>query len=150
MKLVFSLLFMFLLSNECHHKDSKFDKLSQDNISLTYEASTRGFYEITEITKDSILFSNDRNLKDFIVSKCNSEDWNELIQLLKKIDLKSLSQLDAPTTKHQVDAAAMATFSVKVNDETYETNVFDHGYPPKPILALVNKVLSMKEMVAKH
>ena len=149
MKFVFSLLFMFIFSNECHHNSQNFF-LTQDEISFTYEASTRGFYEITEITKDSILFSTDRNLKEVEASKCNNEDWNELIKLLKEIDVKTLSKLESPTSKHQVDAAAMATFTVKINDDIYETNVFDHGNPPKPISSLVNKVLSMKEMMSKH
>lgn len=150
MKLVFGLLFMFLFSNECHYQNSHNSISIQDDVSLIYEASTRGFYENTTITKDSILFSTDRNLKEVVASKCNAEDWNELLQLLKAIDVKSLSQLEAPTTKHRVDAAAMATFSVKINDETYETNVFDHGHPPKPISVLVNKVLSIKEKMAKQ
>ena len=150
MKLVFGLLFMMLFSNECHHHASQISFSAQDDIRFTYEASSRGFYEIKEITKDSILFSNDRNLKEVEVFKCDANDWNELIELLKEIDVKSISQLEAPTKKHQVDAAAMATFSVKIDNETYETNVFDHGYPPKPISALVNKVLSMKENMAKH
>ena len=150
MKLVFGLLFMMLFSNECHHHASQISFSAQDDIRFTYEASSRGFYEIKEITKDSILFSNDRNLKEVEVFKCDANDWNELIELLKEIDVKSISQLEAPTKKHQVDAAAMATFSVKIDNETYETNVFDHGYPPKPISSLVNKVLSMKENMAKH
>lgn len=150
MKLLFGLLFLFVFSNECHHQKSNNSALVQDKVSFTYEATSRGFYEMTEITKDSILFSNDRNLKEVEVSKSNAEDWNELNQLLKEIDVKSLSELEAPTNKHQVDAAAMATFSVKINDDTFETNVFDHGFPPKPISALVNKVLSMKQMMAKH
>lgn len=150
MKLVFGLLFVFLFSNECHHHDSKVSYLVQEDINITYEARTRGFYEKTSITKDSIIFSNDRNLKEVVGSKCKAEDWNELLALLKEIDVKSLSKLKAPTNKHQVDAAAMATLSVKINDETFKTEIFDHGYPPKPISTLVNKVLSMKEKMAKH
>lgn len=150
MKLLFGLLFILLFSNECHQHASQISFTTQEEMSFTYEASSRGFYEITEVTKDSILFSNDRNLKEVKVFPCNANDWNELIELSKEIDVKSISELEAPTKKHQVDAAAMATFSVKIDNETYETNVFDHGYPPKPISALVNKVLSMKENMAKH
>ena len=150
MKLVFGLLFVLLISNECHHQDSKASNLAQEDINITYEAKTQGFYEKTSIKKDSIIFSNDRNLKEVVGTQCKVDDWNELLTLLMEIDVKSLSQLKAPTNKHQFDAAAMATFSVKINDETYKTEIFDHGYPPKPISALVNKVLSMKEMVAKH
>lgn len=150
MKLVFGLLFIFLFSNECHQHASQISFSAQDDIRFTYEASSRGFYEITEVTKDSVLFSNDRNLKEVEVFHSYAEDWSGLIELLKEIDVKSISQLEAPTSKHQVDAAAMATFSVKINTETYETNVFDHGHPPKPISTLVNKVLSIKEKMAKH
>jgi hypothetical protein len=37
-----------------------------------------------------------------------------------------------------------------MKEDTYETQIFDHGHPPKTISALVNKVLSLKEMMSKH
>lgn len=150
MKIVFGILLILVYSNNCQQKHSHVSNFAQDDILINYEASTRGFYEKIWITKDSISFSNDRSLKDVSITTCKKSDWDELIVLLNKTDIKTLPQLESPTKMHQFDGAAMATFSVKMNDETFETNIFDHGHPPKTISALVNKVLSMKEMMSKH
>lgn len=151
MKFFFGLLVLIFCFNECHEKHSQISNYQeQDGMVITYEASTRGFYEKTWITKDSVLFSNDRNLKTVITSKCKSEDWKALMDLVKGINVEKLSELEAPTKMHQVDGAAMATLKVELNNEVYETNIFDHGHPPKVISQLVNKVLSIKEMMAKH
>jgi heat shock protein HslJ len=150
MKLLFGLLFMFLFSSECHQNHSQNSKQAQDEMVITYEASTRGFYEKTWITKDSVSFSNDRNLTTVTVTVCKSSDWNVLTTLIKDINVKELPELEAPTKMYQVDGAAMATLKIEMNNEVYETNIFDHGHPPKVISLLVNKVLSIKEVTAKH
>lgn len=150
MKIVFGLFILFILSNECKQQHSQASNLVQENIIISYEASTRGFYERTWVTRDSVSFSTDRNLNDIVRSKCKIEDWDVLISLLDEIDVKSLSKLEAPTKMHQVDGAAMATLTVEINSETFETTIFDHGHPPKVISSLVKKVLSMKEMMTKQ
>lgn len=150
MKIVFGILVLFFFSKECNQQQTQTSNLVQEDMTITYEASTRGFYEKTWITKDSVSFSNDRTLKEVFVSSCKNEDWEALVSLMKDIDIKTLSQLVAPSKMHQVDGAAMATFLVEMNNETYETNIFDHGHPPKSISVLVKKVLSIKEKMSKH
>ena len=150
MKIVFSLIVLFFCSNECHKNHSQNSTQVQDKIVITYEASTRGFYEKTWITKDSVSFSNDRSLATVAVAKCESSDWNILTTLIKDINVKELPELEAPSKMHQVDGAAMATLKIELNNEVYQTNIFDHGHPPKTISQLVNKVLSIKEEMAKQ
>jgi hypothetical protein len=150
MKLLFGLLFMFLFSSECHQNCSKNSTNGQDEMVITYEASTRGFYEKTWITKDSVSFSSDRSLATVTVVKCESSVWESLMALKKDINVSELPELEAPTKMYQVDGAAMATLKIAMNNEVYETNIFDHGHPPKAISKLVNKVLSIKEEMAKH
>ncbi|MGM5470598.1 hypothetical protein ACS386_09995 [Flavobacteriaceae bacterium LMO-SS05] len=150
MKIIFGLLVLVICSNECHQKRSQFSNQEKDNLTITYEASSRGFYEKIWITKDSISFSNDRNLNIVIASICKKEDWDALVSLLNEVDIKGLSEMEAPSKMHQVDGAAMATFKVEVNSTPYETHIFDHGYPPKTISELVNKVFSIKDIMAKH
>ncbi len=150
MKILFSLIVLFICSNECHHNNSRSSVHAQDDMVITYEASTRGFYEKTWITKDSVSFSNDRNLATVKVVKCEGSDWNELTTLIKDINVEELPKLEAPSKMYQVDGAAMATLKIEMNNEVYETNIFDHGHPPKAISKLVNKVLSIKEDMAKH
>jgi len=149
MKLFFGLLVLALVSNECK-QTSQQSNLSQEGLIITYEASARRFYEKTWITKDSISYSTDRSLKEIAVSKCNNEDWDELVTLLNAVSIKTLPQLEPPSSRNQVDAAAMATLTVEINNESYKTKVFDHRNPPKDISELVNKVLSMKEMMTKQ
>lgn len=150
MKIVFSLIVLFICSNECHQNYSKNSKRAQVDLMITYEASTRGFYEKTWISKDSVSFSNDRSLETVTVVKCKSSDWESLTELIKEINVEELPRLEAPSKMHQFDGAAMATLKIEMNNEVYETGIFDHGRPPKAISQLVNKVLSIKEEMAKH
>ena len=150
MKLLFSLLFLAVFSGECDQKHSNAVNQEQKIRGIIYEANTRGFYERVWIIKDSVSFSSDRELKDVLVSTCAAKDWDTLVNLVKGINLKELPELEAPTKRHQFDGAAMATLTVELGNESFKTKVFDHGNPPEAISPLVNKVLSMKEMMAKQ
>ncbi len=150
MKMLFSLVVLVVLSKDCNQQDPQTSMELQDDMTIIYEASTRGFFEKIWVTKDLISFSSDRSLKEVAGTKCNSKDWDTLVTLIKDINIEGLPELEAPSKMYQVDGAAMATLTVKINDETYQTKVFDHGHPPKTIAKLVNKVLSMKEKMAEH
>jgi hypothetical protein len=151
MKILFSLLILVFCFNECNKQHSQISNYQEhDDMVITYEANTRGFYEKIWVSKDSVSFSNDRNLKTSTASKCKSEDWKALTTLVNEIALEKLSELEAPSKMHQFDGAALATLKVERNNEVYETNIFDHGHPPKAISQLVKKVLSIKDMMSKH
>lgn len=158
MKLLFSLLAIVIINTECDN--NKFDdtktnlnseqsKEMQDATTITYEATTRGFYEIIWISKDSISFSNDRNQIEKVSFPTPENEWDELMTMLNKVDIKSLPNLEAPTAMRHYDGAPFATLMVTQNKLETKTESFDHGHPPKPIETLVNKVLSIKEMVKK-
>ena len=153
---------MMMLTKECDQKQIKTtsqDPMTEDvttnsnreqgELMLTYEATTRGFFEIIWITKDSISFSNDRAMEVKKTIACPAEDWNELMELYSTVDINTLPELEAPSKDYQFDGAAMATLKVNANEDEFKTNIFDHGRPPKTILLLVNKVLSMKKIAEK-
>ena len=125
-------------------------KKKKSGITFIYEQMTRGFYEKIWIDQNSITFSNDRALKETKTSDCTKEDWERLLTYFKSIDINSISELEAPTKMHQYDGAAMATLKIEIDDESYQTNIFDHGHPPGIIAELVNKLLSMKKMMEKE
>ena len=116
---------------------------------VTYETSTRGFFEIIEVSEDSFMTSKDRSLEIKQTSKITLKKWNELQRSIDRIDLNSLSTLKAPSTGYQSDRSAMATLKISTGGETYKTPVFDNGNPPKSIETIVNTVLSMNKMVEK-
>jgi len=70
--------------------------------------------------------------------------------LLNAINIKSLPELEAPTNKRLFDGAAHTTVTLIQNKIEVTSSSFDEGHPPKDIEALVNKILSIKEMMLKQ
>ncbi|WP_456438134.1 META domain-containing protein [Psychroserpens sp.] len=128
---------------------SKF-RQGETNINLTYRASTRGFFETIWIEGNVLKYTNDRDLKEISRHQLSNEQLSELIILYNDLDLKSIPSLEPPSKTFQYDAAAMATLEIIEGENRYKTNGFDHGNSPKPIALFVDKVLSIKETMAKQ
>jgi hypothetical protein len=150
-----------MLNQECDQNKSvntssastnseKMSDLTQEYSKVWYEATTRGFYEKIWVTKDSITITADRNQMVSTSYLTLEEDWNELMNLLKTVNVSELPDLEAPTSMRHYDGAAIATLAVSMGKTEIKSNNFDHGHPPKAIEAVVNKVLSMKEMHEKN
>ena len=123
---------------------------NKDEITMTYRALSRGFFEYIQISQSEVIISKDRNLIDVDIYNCDENDWNSLIVLLKDVNLEIFQDLIAPTGKRLYDAAPYATLDIKHGNKNIQTPSFDHGFPPKAIYALVNKVLSIKEYAVKQ
>jgi hypothetical protein len=161
MKILISLLAVVLFTKECDKKNTTtiiekeaitetVSKTNQEDVMITYQAFSRASFEKISITKQSVIITYDKNLKDLKTYKCPEKEWNELIALLNAIDTKSLPDLKAPTDKRLFDGAAHASLILLQNENEITCGTFDHGFPPKDIEALVNKVLSIKEMMLKQ
>ncbi|WP_223032545.1 META domain-containing protein [Hanstruepera marina] len=124
--------------------------VKEHDMLITYQAATRGYFEKIWINQKSINFSNDYNLKIVNQANCPSNEWDDLINLIKGIDITKLPDLEAPSKTNQYDAAAGATLEIGLQGNVYKTAVFDHGNPPKSIEQIVNKVLSMKKLAEKQ
>ena len=110
---------------------------------LEYTANTRGFYQKITIQDQMVSISKDRSGKDNpVATKISEKDWNELVDYLDAVELDSLPTLKAPTEKRFHDGAAIANLKVTHKDKIYETESFDHGYPPGAIKKLVAKINS--------
>ena len=111
---------------------------------LEYTANTRGFYQKITIKNQMLTVSKDRNNKDKAIStKISDADWKELALYFKEVKLESLPDLKAPTEKRFYDGAAIANLKITFKDKDYETTSFDHGFPPKEIKKLVDKINSL-------
>lgn len=119
-------------------------------INITYRASTRGFFEIIWIEGNELKYTNDRDLKDISRHQLSDDQISKLLAIYKDLELKSIPLLEPPSKTFQYDAAPMARLTIVDNGNTYISNGFDHGNPPKKLFALVNKVLSIKETMAKQ
>lgn len=155
MKVIVCLLFMLVSAKECDKKadalkDTSSEKselrMSQQTMKITYRASTRGFFEVIEITNDSISFTNDYNLKDFKTFAISKEGKETLYNLVSQLELSELKDLKPPSKTHQYDAAPAAFLKVENGEDIYMTPTFDHGKPPKTISNLVEKILAVKSL----
>lgn len=107
---------------------------------IEYTAMSRGFFQEIIVNDNTISIKNDRNSEP-VIKNCSEEFWNEIMQNIKSIDIKSISSLVAPTEKRMVDGAAHANIKITVDGKTYETQEFDHGFPPEDIKSLCEKIL---------
>ena len=115
-----------------------------ETVVLEYTANTRGFYQKITIKNQMLTVSKDRNNKDKAIStKISDADWKELVSYFKDVKLETLNELKAPTEKRFYDGAAIANLKITYKDKNYETTSFDHGFPPKEIKKLVDKINSL-------
>ncbi|MEH6536672.1 MAG: hypothetical protein V7719_09780 [Psychroserpens sp.] len=164
MKLIISLLVILISAKECDKNKAQAatndvttemtvetsEMRLQENMKISYRASTRGFYLQIWIEGDSITYTKDYNLKDMTTRLIPKKEKEAFIKLLKEIDETSLSELEAPSKTHQYDAEPAASLEISKGEEIYRTNNFDHGKPPKTINDLVEKILSIKAIVEKQ
>ena len=112
------------------------------DVRVEYEANTRGFEEKAMIQNPTIAVLKDRNGRDKPSPiKISDADWNQLMGFYKRVNLKKLASLKAPTEKRFYDGAAIAGLKIINKVNTYETTNFDHGFPPAEIKKLVDKIV---------
>ena len=109
MKLIFSFLAIVMLTESCNSNKKAItstasleestnveDRLAiQDqDVTITYRASTRGFFEVIEIKGDSVSFTKDYNLKNIDKVALPQEEKADIINLLSKIHINSITELE--------------------------------------------------------
>lgn len=116
-------------------------RTAQNETKMEYKAYSRGFYQEITIEKQLVFVAKSRDEKP-VIFKIPIADWNNLNSAIQELDLDSLSQLKAPTEKRLFDGAAIANLKITKQGKTFESQSFDHGYPPAEIEKVVNKMLS--------
>ena len=140
MKFLATFLIFLFLGKGCNNATAQ----DMGNTVIEYTASSRGFYRKIVIKDQSIVVSKNRdedNKKS--IRKINASDWNDMVLLFKEINLQDLTNLKAPTEKRFYDGAAIANLKITFKDTTYETNSFDHGFPPAEIKEIVDQINSL-------
>jgi hypothetical protein len=139
MKLFTVIILSLFLSKSCESQTKNDLKTAV----LEYTANTRGFYQKITVQNQMVTVSKDRSGNDNpVATKISEKDWKELVGYFETMDLDSLPALKAPTEKRFHDGAAIADLKVTYKDKTYQTESFDHGYPPEAIKKLVVKINS--------
>lgn len=137
MKFLFSILALLLTVKECDQKKSVKEQLVN---TIEYTAISRGSFQEVIINDQTISIKKDRNSEP-IIKSCTDEFWNDIMQTINSIDVESMNNLVAPTQKRLHDGAAHANIKITIDGKTYETQGFDHGFPPEEMKILSEKVL---------
>ena len=116
-------------------------KATDSTIKVEYKAYSRGFYQVVTIENQMVFITKTRDEKP-VAFKIPIADLKSLNMAIQELDLELLSQLKAPTEKRLFDGAAIANLKITKQGKTYESQSFDHGYPPAETEKIVNKILS--------
>ncbi len=108
---------------------------------LIYTATSRGFFREIIIKNKEVSVQSNRK-ENIVTTKINDTDWKELIHLFNEVHLETIKDLKSPTEKRFYDGAAIAQLKIVFEGNTYESQSFDHGYPPEALQKLVTKINS--------
>jgi len=108
---------------------------------ITYKAITRGYSTDILIQENTLkYFKNTKERGSLSLTKKIKDSLNSL---LKKIKLKKIKDLKAPSNKYQYDGAMYTTLEIVWNGETFVSSGFDHDNPPKELIPLINYLLTL-------
>lgn len=126
-------------------KSSLITKSQEDLTPLViYDSSSRGYYfNLAVYNEGHMTFTNQRNVSPD-TKAISKADMNDLIKLISSIDLNNIATLESPTNKRQYDGAPFTSVTIYKGKEKYQSSIFDGGYPPAELEALVNKILSLQ------
>lgn len=128
---------------------SVFSQEKINDLSIEYEAISRGFYQKMKVSKKTFVYSEDIAGKKSNTVKISNKQWREIVNLADKIKLKELSSLKAPSEKRKFDGAAHAQLKVFYKNDINESSNFDHGNPPVDIKDLVEYIINLSKSTNK-
>ncbi|QHI36573.1 hypothetical protein IMCC3317_19360 [Kordia antarctica] len=96
---------------------SAFSQEKMNDLSLEYEAISKGYYQKIEIDKETLVFSEDRTGVKNSSMKVDNKQWKELVDLANKIKFKELSSLKVPSEKRTFYGVAHAQLKISFKDK---------------------------------
>ncbi len=133
MKLLIYSFFSLLMLSNC-------DTQSHEDFTLNYSAATRGSSITLDANSSEIQYSDMNGDKNITLNK---SQWDEIKELISKIDVDEIENLEAPSNGSHTDRALVATLSITIGDKTYESVNFDHGNPPNELKKLIDKLFEI-------
>ncbi|MBK0369740.1 hypothetical protein [Flavobacterium agrisoli] len=111
-------------------------------VTIEYEAQSRGFFQKIVIQNKLALITNNRTKKTKSIA-LSKTDCKNITAAYNELNLENLNTLKAPTEKRFYDGAAIAHLTITENGKKYETPAFDHGFPPQEIEKLVTLMVTL-------
>ncbi len=150
-----SSLTIVLLSCKCPKKGIKSTKetnviengVKESSIpTILYEANARNFVLKLKVENQILYINKHRDIIGYESQiKISDNDWKEITDLVKNVDLNKVKDLKWPTEMRYYDGAADANVTFISNGIEYPAKGFDHGHPPLEIENLINKIVKLTE-----
>lgn len=150
-----SSLTIVLLSCKCPKKGIKSTKetnviengVKESSIpTILYEANARNFVLKLKVENQILYINKHRDIIGYESQiEISDNDWKEITDLVKKVDLNKVKDLKWPTEMRYYDGAADANVTFISNGIEYPAKGFDHGHPPLEIENLINKIVKLTE-----
>lgn len=151
MKYLLFLFSMMVFTKSCDEMTTQKEVATnaQDDITIQYEASSRGFYQDIKLSKEQFSFSEDRGGKASVQQEMSTDDWSEIIQLLDKIDSEKLERNYVNPDDLRRDAVIPAKLIINYKENVVTNVEFGHGDPPKELASLIAKIQAIAKAVDK-
>ncbi len=136
-ELVLLLVFIALLSA----KATGSAKLHNSFTGLTYSTvSMRSSQTITILDGIYRRYSNGEKV---VAHRLAKSELSMLYQLVGRIDLSKINDLEVPSRRHRFDGAMLAVIEVQIGQKVYVSVPFDHDNPPSQLKPLADQLSSM-------
>jgi hypothetical protein len=149
MKYLFVLFSVVLFAKGCNDTDKDAVKSAQDDISIQYEASSRGYYKKIDINKAQFSLTKVRGGKVSAVQEMAAEDWTQLVQLLDKIDSEKLQKNYINPDDLRRDAVIPGKLTISYKENVVTLVEFGDGNVPEVLQPLMTKIDAMANAVEK-
>ncbi|WP_075340347.1 hypothetical protein [Tenacibaculum agarivorans] len=106
---------------------------------IILNAQTRGALQNIIYVNNTILYKTNDSSKTYFLSKKQIEN---LYVEVSKINLTTISTLEAPSNKRLFDGALHTTLSLKIDNNKYISSQFDDDNPPKELKEIVSLLRS--------
>ena len=128
--------FIVLLLISC----SALEKNKNATFEVSYQAQTRGSFISIKFKGNTLDVSSTKEGKTIDL---NTNQVDNLLAVISKINLSEMQDLKAPSNKRFSDGALSANFTIKKDNETYVSSNFDHENPPKELKNLYDTIQSI-------
>ena len=96
---------------------------------------TRGMQQFLHISRDSIEVKINDKISRY---KTTKTQWQNILKIIRKVRLSSISTLKRPSSKSSYDGALMAQLMVVTNQKEYNSVSFDHDTPPAELVKIID------------
>ena len=108
---------------------------------LTYSTvSMRSSQTITILDSIYRRYSNGEKV---VGKRLAKSELSMLSQLVGRIDLSKLNDLEIPSKRHRFDGAMLAVIEIQIGQKVYVSVPFDHDNPPSELKPLADTLSSM-------